>query len=239
MPIVAVAALSALRPPPSTNGALLSRRAAVLSVGAAAATARSARADDSKTFVDKENGIQFDIPAAWTVSESELSGGRKLVVATDPSNIDFNAFIAFTPIAGDYSSLGSFGNLESVGATLLPQCNSGLCQLETDNIEGKMLDSVRLPPPNHAVSAVTARHALAKPPLELIPPSRCRVSLLAFLITSLGPLTDAAVPPVSRSSRARTSTTTSSARPARRSVTCAPSSPSKSSRRAHRPRWSH
>jgi len=113
----------------------------VLSIGAAAATASSAHAEDSKTFVDKENGIQFDIPAAWTVSESELSGGRKLVVASDPSNVDFNAFIAFTPIAGDYSSLGSFGNLESVGATLLPQCNSGQCQLETDNIEGKMLDS--------------------------------------------------------------------------------------------------
>ncbi|KAL1519431.1 hypothetical protein AB1Y20_022954 [Prymnesium parvum] len=100
-----------------------------------------AHAAEYKTYANKEYGVSFDVPSSWTVSESELSGSRKLIIAADPSDIDFNAFIAFTPIAGDYSSLGSFGNLESVGATVLPQCSSGLCTLAADNIEGKMLSS--------------------------------------------------------------------------------------------------
>eukprot|EP00965_Chrysotila_dentata_P060723 2011929-Pleurochrysis_carterae.AAC.1 len=96
-------------------------------------------------YVDQEYGVSFVVPSGyvdrppvpapfdglvsiarhtlceWSPEESELSGGRKLLAATDPADTDFNLFVAFTPIRGDYTSLGSFGNIDFVGSTILPQ----------------------------------------------------------------------------------------------------------------------
>eukprot|EP00308_Calcidiscus_leptoporus_P012836 CAMPEP_0119357302 /NCGR_PEP_ID=MMETSP1334-20130426/5718_1 /TAXON_ID=127549 /ORGANISM="Calcidiscus leptoporus, Strain RCC1130" /LENGTH=226 /DNA_ID=CAMNT_0007371511 /DNA_START=25 /DNA_END=705 /DNA_ORIENTATION=- len=94
------------------------------------------------TLTDDEYGVSFALPTGWKTSESELSGGRKLIAAADPADIDFNVFIAYTPIAADYTSLGSFGNIDSVGLTLLPQCSGSSCTLAADGIQGKMLEEV-------------------------------------------------------------------------------------------------
>lgn len=39
---------------------------------------------------------------------------RQLVAAVDPTDSNLNAFIVFTPIAADYTSLGSFGTIDYV-----------------------------------------------------------------------------------------------------------------------------
>eukprot|EP00316_Scyphosphaera_apsteinii_P013696 CAMPEP_0119299318 /NCGR_PEP_ID=MMETSP1333-20130426/1400_1 /TAXON_ID=418940 /ORGANISM="Scyphosphaera apsteinii, Strain RCC1455" /LENGTH=221 /DNA_ID=CAMNT_0007300699 /DNA_START=83 /DNA_END=748 /DNA_ORIENTATION=- len=106
------------------------------------AVVTAAEAIELSTITDKEAGAMWSVPKGWPITESELSGGRKLVAAADPLDVDFNIFIAFTPIRPDYPSLGSFGNVEFVGSTILPQCGGGSCSLESDGIVGKMLESI-------------------------------------------------------------------------------------------------
>lgn len=86
------------------------------------------------------NGYSWKLPAGWAAPQTQsMADGRQLVVAADPSDPDFNVFFATTPIQADYSSLGSFGNLDYVGTTFLPQCPVGLCTLERDGIAGQLL----------------------------------------------------------------------------------------------------
>jgi hypothetical protein len=97
-------------------------------------------AEPMKSFVDKASRVSFSVPESWELSENELQGGRRLVAAVDPSDNDLNAFVAFTPIQADYPSLGSFGTIDYVAGTILPECNKALCTLDTDGVEGKMLE---------------------------------------------------------------------------------------------------
>jgi len=120
----------------------MARRSA-LYAGASAIIARSLpaiAADETKAYTDKQTGATFQVPADWTVSENELQTGQKLVAAVDPSDENLNAFLAFTPIQADYPSLGSFGTIDYVAGTILPECNKALCELDKDGVEGKMLE---------------------------------------------------------------------------------------------------
>lgn len=87
--------------------------------------------------------VSFGIPAGWEATPNELADGRRLVLASDPSNSDTNIFIAFTPIRPDYSSLGSFGNIDYVASTVIPSCGqNGACRFANgDAIEGRMIAS--------------------------------------------------------------------------------------------------
>mmetsp|Transcript_21448 Transcript_21448/g.36661 ORF Transcript_21448/g.36661 Transcript_21448/m.36661 type:complete len:225 (+) Transcript_21448:56-730(+) len=88
-----------------------------------------------------DNGVTFGIPDGWVPSVNELSDGRRLVAAVDPNDSDANVFIAFTPVAADYTSLGSFGTREYVGGTIIPECSKSKCSLANgDSIEGQMLE---------------------------------------------------------------------------------------------------
>ena len=93
--------------------------------------------------------VSFSAPAGWP-SAGELQGSRYLYIAADPTEPDSaNVVLTFQPLAADYTSLGSFGTQELVGNSLMPQCitgaggfagpASGLCTMEADGIEGKML----------------------------------------------------------------------------------------------------
>ena len=62
----------------------------------------------------------FSVPSSWTKLSGGDVGGRTLLLYADPENADTNAFALITPIRGDYTSLGSFGNLETVQATVMP-----------------------------------------------------------------------------------------------------------------------
>ena len=71
------------------------------------------------------------------------------MLATSWDSDSANVVLTFQPLAADYTGLGSFGTIDLVGNSLMPQCvtgaggfagpEAGLCSLDTDGIEGKML----------------------------------------------------------------------------------------------------
>lgn len=136
-----------------TDAPRLTRRALLPAAFAAAAcpTLTSA-ADDLEPHDTGSYKVSFSAPKGWPISEQELQGSRYLYVATDPEDPDSaNVVLTFQPLAADYTGLGSFGTIDLVGNSLMPQCitgaggfagpDAGLCSLETDGIEGKMLKS--------------------------------------------------------------------------------------------------
>ena len=100
----------------------------------------------------KAYSVSYGTPPAWPLSEQELSDSRYLYVATDPNEPDSaNVVLTIQPLRADYSALGSFGTIGLVGASLMPQCitggggfsgpANGMCTMDADGIEGKMLAS--------------------------------------------------------------------------------------------------
>ena len=78
-----------------------------------------------QTWTDS-SGASFSVPKTWerkeTALEASLGSGpaRRLVVFVNPLDADENAFILFSPVQPDYTSLSSFGNIENVASTILP-----------------------------------------------------------------------------------------------------------------------
>ncbi|CAB1100376.1 unnamed protein product [Ectocarpus sp. CCAP 1310/34] len=121
-------------PPPATGGgetvscsaATASRLDFLRGAGAAAAAAAAGfallpAAGNAQTFTDDALGFNFDVPDGWERNDAEISGRRKIVVYTSPTTPGANAFVAYTPARGDFTSLGSFGTLDEVSKTVLPQ----------------------------------------------------------------------------------------------------------------------
>lgn len=83
------------------------------------------------------------MPPAWKPSVNEMSNGRRLVVFADAADANSNVFLLYTPLQADYTSLGSFGNIDSVATTVLPSCGGaqGSCSIEKDGIESKLVSS--------------------------------------------------------------------------------------------------
>ena len=52
--------------------------------------------------------VYFDKSAKYTGSD------RRLVLFVDPKDPNFNAFVAYTPVRGDYTQVSSFGNIDQV-----------------------------------------------------------------------------------------------------------------------------
>jgi len=66
----------------------------------------------------------FTVPPDWeklSDTTAAVSGGRRLVVYSSPADSDWNCFLLLTPVRGDYTSLGSFGSLDSVQDTIIPR----------------------------------------------------------------------------------------------------------------------
>ena len=147
--VVACSSLaSALSRPGLPRRAVLSGAAAC---GAAAIVAPAApvfvAAAPLKDYKDARYGVSMGIPDGWTATQNELPDGRRIVTAADPNDIDTNVFLTFTPIRPDYSSLGSFGTIDFVANTILPQCGdiSYACSFSKgDGIEGKMVSQAVL-----------------------------------------------------------------------------------------------
>ena len=141
--VVSTCALTA--PSPGKPAGVVGRRAASAIVIPGLATVLSpalpAQAAGLNSFTDSRYGVSFGLPAGWEAVPNNLADGRRIVLATDPKDESTNIFIAFTPIRPDYSSLGSFGNIDYVASTVIPQCGSnGECRFANgDAIEGRML----------------------------------------------------------------------------------------------------
>ncbi|KAL7568683.1 hypothetical protein ACA910_021680 [Epithemia clementina (nom. ined.)] len=91
-----------------------------------------------QTFQDEKTGVAIDIPANWVPSKQQLPDRRTLLLWTDPNNKESLIFIAFTPVRDDFTSLGSFGNVDQVAAqTILPKG-----KIAGFDVEAKMLSAV-------------------------------------------------------------------------------------------------
>mmetsp|Transcript_23247 Transcript_23247/g.32473 ORF Transcript_23247/g.32473 Transcript_23247/m.32473 type:complete len:239 (-) Transcript_23247:123-839(-) len=90
-------------------------------------------------YEDKDCGFQINLPTGWEKSEQSLPDRRKIVLYIEPdSDKKTLAFIAYTPIRDDFTSLSSFGSVENVGqATILPKST-----LAGEENESKMLSAV-------------------------------------------------------------------------------------------------
>ena len=127
-----IAASAAAKAAPAHAARPLTRQGFVAGAASlAAALPLAARADDAKTTSVKTkfgtavdgkplSSAKFDVPDRWVQLSGDVSGGRQLVLYADPDNSDTNAFVLITPVRGDYTSLGSFGSIEVVQATVMP-----------------------------------------------------------------------------------------------------------------------
>ena len=98
VPALASAAFLTPSVEPKILSATLTRRAVAALPGLASAfAAQRANAADLTPYKDADYGISFGIPTGWNPNAQELTGGRKLVIAADPKDSDFNVFVAFTP----------------------------------------------------------------------------------------------------------------------------------------------
>ena len=133
--------------PPQFEG-----RRALLAAAAAAAFAGAPQLAHAETLpLEKfdDASLSFMVPKGWNVAENTLGGTRRLVTIVDPKDTDANVFLAFTPVQGDYGSVGSFGTADYVATTLIPQCKdtSGFapttrkCTIDDDGVEGTVRSS--------------------------------------------------------------------------------------------------
>ena len=107
-------------------------------------TSSARAATDVQTYEDPKFGVKFEVPASWVRTDSTLGsdaqggGGasRRIILFVDPKDNNNNAFIAYTPVRGDYTSLSSFGTIDYVSHTIVP---------EGPGIESELLDSVSKP----------------------------------------------------------------------------------------------
>ena len=77
------------------------------------------------------------MPATRERKESSLeSGARRLIVFVNPKDADENAFVLFSPVQPDYTSLGSFGSIDNVAATVLPPADFPSEMLEMASEKG-------------------------------------------------------------------------------------------------------
>ena len=73
-------------------------------------------------FEDAKNGFTMKVPADWVESVRTLNDRRTIRFWADPADTQTFVFIAYTPIRDDFTSLGSFGSVETVAdQTILPK----------------------------------------------------------------------------------------------------------------------
>ena len=73
-------------------------------------------------FNDAQHGFALSVPSGWAKTVQEISDRRKIIVWADPSDPKTALFIAYTPVRDDFTSLASFGPVETVAQqTILPK----------------------------------------------------------------------------------------------------------------------
>eukprot|EP00904_Undaria_pinnatifida_P014273 jgi/Undpi1/9977/HiC_scaffold_28.g12431.m1 len=116
---------------PSASRLEFLRSAGMIATSAAGA-ALLPKPSSAEEFTDDVLGFKFQTPDGWERGEAQISGRRKIIVYTSPKNPGANAFVAYTPVRGDFTTLGSFGTLDEVSKTVLP---------EAEGVKSRMVDS--------------------------------------------------------------------------------------------------
>lgn len=93
----------------------------------------------TELFNDPQHGFSLSIPSSWTKTVQELADRRCIMVWTDPQDPKTALFIAYTPVRDDFTSLSSFGAVDTVAAqTILPKGEIA----GVGGVEAKMLSAV-------------------------------------------------------------------------------------------------
>ncbi|CAI5461586.1 unnamed protein product [Closterium sp. Yama58-4] len=92
--------------------------AAPLTLTLAEAASADQEASEFVTFDNPKEKYTFQVPAGWVQSEG-TAGVRKVVAFHPPDRTDANVTILITPLAADFTSLGSFGTVEAFAETLV------------------------------------------------------------------------------------------------------------------------
>ncbi|CAI5952887.1 unnamed protein product, partial [Closterium sp. NIES-65] len=75
-------------------------------------------ASDFVTFENPKERYTFQVPAGWVRSEG-TAGVRQVIAFHPPDRTDANVTILITPLAADFTSLGSFGTVDAFAETLV------------------------------------------------------------------------------------------------------------------------
>jgi len=121
----------------------------------------------AKVVKDESIGFEFTVPEDWKESNSVLSGGRKLYLYVKG---DINVAAVATPIAGDYQRLTSFGGVDAVAKTILPNQVTGRMN-NIDTKPDRYIFDYNISPPNNP-----EKHLLT---LFTMRPGRCIVTVTA------------------------------------------------------------
>eukprot|EP00188_Purpureofilum_apyrenoidigerum_P001283 Plantae.Rhodophyta-Purpureofilum_apyrenoidigerum.ctg16890.p1 GENE.Plantae.Rhodophyta-Purpureofilum_apyrenoidigerum.ctg16890~~Plantae.Rhodophyta-Purpureofilum_apyrenoidigerum.ctg16890.p1 ORF type:complete len:198 (+),score=30.42 Plantae.Rhodophyta-Purpureofilum_apyrenoidigerum.ctg16890:136-729(+) len=121
----------------------------------------------ARVVKDESIGFEFTVPENWKESNSVLSGGRKLYLYIKD---DVNVSAVATPIAGDYQRLTSFGGVDTVAKTILPnQVNGKMNNIDTK--PDRYIFDYNITPPNN-----TEKHLIT---LFTMRPGKCIVTITA------------------------------------------------------------
>ena len=96
-----------------------------------------AASDSTTTFEDTAYGFTVEYPDSWQSSPVSLADRRSLSLFVDPDQTNTNFFVAYTPVRDDFTSLSSFGTLESVATTILPKGDLANTHVESTLISSK------------------------------------------------------------------------------------------------------
>jgi hypothetical protein len=100
-------------------------------------------ADDSSSglvsYEDADYKFKMMVPSDWDKTIQSLPDGRKIVLYIKPNSEQKTLlFFAYTPVRGDFTSLGSFGSVDEVAqTTILPKSELA----GVDGVESKMLSA--------------------------------------------------------------------------------------------------
>jgi len=83
-----------------------------------------------KDYIDPNYSFKLSYPSSWVYTTQTLSDRRVLNLFVSPDIFGASAFVSYTPVRDDFTSLGSFGTVEQVGqSTILPKgdlANTGI-----------------------------------------------------------------------------------------------------------------
>lgn len=102
------------------------------------------RSSKAVVVEDMNIGFQFSVPDTFKESNTVLSGGRKLYLYVKD---DVNVSAIATPIPGDYQKLTSFGTVDNVSKTLLPEGVNGKMN-NIDTKPSRYIFDYSITPPN-------------------------------------------------------------------------------------------
>eukprot|EP01031_Cornospumella_fuschlensis_P031765 gene31765-38394_t len=96
----------------------------------------SLAASDFINFHDESYHASFQYPSAWIRNDGQISGRRAVTAFVDPNHADTSVSIVYSPIAADFTKLGSLGGKDALRLYLVPQGNGVTAEVLDERTSG-------------------------------------------------------------------------------------------------------